>query len=106
MLASIPANRQNESSMSTAPQQPTYIIPSPAPANWKTPLLIGFLVLLAASNIFLYVQLEHARTEGRTEMAKLKSKYKNAAKSVGGCPDLKNVLMLAMTVNPVDHPAA
>ncbi len=63
--------------MSTAPQQPTYIIPSPAPANWKTPLLTGFLALLAASNIFLYVQLEHARTEGRTEMAKLNQDLNN-----------------------------
>ncbi len=57
--------------MSTAPQQPTYIIPAPAPANWKGPLLIAALVLLAASNIFLYVQLEHSRTESRNQITKL-----------------------------------
>lgn len=57
--------------MSTAPQQPTYIIPSPPPANWKTPLLIGILTLLVASNIFLYVQLDHAKTQSRADMAKL-----------------------------------
>ncbi len=62
--------------MSTA-QQPTYIIPAPAPANWKTPLLVGVLALLAASNIFLYVQLEHARTDNRNEMAKLSQEINN-----------------------------
>ncbi len=56
--------------MSTA-SQPTYIIPSPAGPNWRTPLLVVVLLLLAASNIFLYVQLEHARADSRGEMAKL-----------------------------------
>lgn len=64
--------------MSSAPQPPTYIIPSPAAANWKTPLLIGVLVLLAASNIFLYVQLEHARTDSRNDMAKLSQEMNNS----------------------------
>ena len=57
--------------MSTAPQQPTYIIPGPTGPNWKTPLLVGVLILLAASNVFLYTQLERARTDSHKEMAKL-----------------------------------
>ena len=57
--------------MSTAPQQPTYIIPPPAGANWKTPLLIGVISLLAASNIFLYMQMDHLRTDTRSEMTKM-----------------------------------
>lgn len=57
--------------MSTTPQQPTYIIPPPSGPNWKTPVLIGVLGLLVASNIFFFVQLEHMRSENRNDMAKL-----------------------------------
>jgi chromosome segregation ATPase len=56
--------------MST-PQQPTYIIPSPSGPNWKTPALIVVLGLLVASNIFLFVQLNHLRTENSTQVGKL-----------------------------------
>ncbi|HEX4771344.1 MAG TPA: hypothetical protein VH351_10955 [Bryobacteraceae bacterium] len=58
--------------MSSAPQQPTYIIPPPSSPNWKTPLLIGILVLLAATNIYLMVQVDRLRTDSRTDMAKLR----------------------------------
>ncbi len=61
--------------MSSSPQQPTYIIPPPAGANWKTPLLIGILVLLVASNIFLFVQLDHLRTDNKNDMAKLTDQF-------------------------------
>ena len=66
--------------MGSAPQtqQPTYIIPPPSGPNWKTPLLIGILVLLAASNIFLFVQLDHVRTDNKNDMAKLTTEV-NAA---------------------------
>lgn len=57
--------------MSSTPQQPTYIIPPPSNPNWKTPVLVGILVLLAATNIFLFVQLESLRTDSKNEMAKL-----------------------------------
>jgi chromosome segregation ATPase len=57
--------------MSSTPQQPTYIIPPPAGPQWKTPLLIVVLVLLAASNIFLFVQLDRVKAENRNDMAKL-----------------------------------
>lgn len=57
--------------MSSSPQQPTYIIPPPSSPNWKTPVLIGILVILAVSNVFLFIQLDHVRTENRTEMDKL-----------------------------------
>ncbi len=57
--------------MSSTPQQPTYIIPPPSSPNWKTPVLVGILVLLAATNIFLFVQLESLRTDSKNEMAKL-----------------------------------
>lgn len=57
--------------MSSSPQQPTYIIPPPSNPNWKTPVLVGVLILLAATNIFLFVQLESLRTDSRNEMAKL-----------------------------------
>ncbi len=56
---------------SNAPQQPTYIIPPPSGPNWKMPLLIIVLVLLAAANIFLFVQLDRVKTDNRNEMAKL-----------------------------------
>lgn len=57
--------------MSTSPQQPTYIIPPPSNPNWKTPVLIGVIALLAAANIFLYVQLDRMKTNNRNEFAKL-----------------------------------
>jgi chromosome segregation ATPase len=57
--------------MSTTPQQPTYIIPSPSGPNWKTPVLIGVLGLLIASNIFLFVQLNHLRADSSTQVGKL-----------------------------------
>lgn len=56
-----------------SPQQPTYIIPPPSGPNWKTPLLIGALVLLGASSIFQFVQLEKVQSESRAEMTKLTS---------------------------------
>src|SRR5205823_72057 len=64
--------------MSSAPQQPTYIIPPPTGPNWKTPLLVGILVLLGASSIFQFVQLDRVRTESRNDMAKLTAEF-NAA---------------------------
>jgi hypothetical protein len=56
----------------TAPQQPTYIIPAPSRPNWRTPLLVGVLVLLAATNIFLLVQMERLRADNRNDMAKMR----------------------------------
>jgi hypothetical protein len=55
----------------SSPQQPTYIIPPPSGPNWKTPILIGSLVLLAASSVFQYVQLEHLRTDTKADLTKL-----------------------------------
>jgi hypothetical protein len=49
----------------------TYIIPPPSAPSWKTPALIGALLLLAASNIYLYTQLEHARTDFKNEISKM-----------------------------------
>ncbi len=63
--------------MSSTPQQPTYIIPPPSSPNWKTPLLIGILVLLVASNIFLFVQLDHVRVENKNDMTKLATQFNN-----------------------------
>lgn len=62
----------------SAPQQPTYIIPPPSNPNWKTPVLVGVLVLLAASNIFLFVQLDHVRTDSRADMAKVTQEVNDA----------------------------
>jgi chromosome segregation ATPase len=64
--------------MSSTPQQPTYIIPPPTSPNWKTPVLIGILVLLVASNIFLFVQLDRVRTESRNDLAKLTTDFNGA----------------------------
>jgi phage shock protein A len=64
--------------MSSASQQPTYIIPPPSSPNWKTPVLIGILALLAASNIFLFVQLDHVRSDSRADMTKLTQELNNA----------------------------
>lgn len=50
----------------TPAQQPTYIIPPPSAPNWRTPLLVGVLVLLAATNIYLFVQLNHLRADNMT----------------------------------------
>jgi len=55
----------------SSPQQPTYIIPQPSGPNWKTPALVGALVLLGASNIYQYVQLDHVRTESTTDLKKM-----------------------------------
>jgi chromosome segregation ATPase len=54
-----------------SPQQPTYIIPPPSGPNWKTPLLIGALVLLGASSIFQFLQLDKVRSETKADMVKL-----------------------------------
>lgn len=59
-------------------QQPTYIIPPPSGPNWKTPVLIGALVLLGASTIFQFVQLERVRTETKADMTKLTSDMNGA----------------------------
>ena len=64
--------------MSTAPQQPTYIIPPPSSPNWKTPLIFGLIVLLAAANIYLFVQLDRMKTAYRAENAKLSSEFNGA----------------------------
>jgi len=56
-----------------SPQQPTYIIPPPSGPNWKTPLLIGALVLLAVSSIYQFVRLEEVRSETKADMTKLSS---------------------------------
>lgn len=58
---------------SNPPQQPTYIIPPPSSPNWKTPLLIGVLVLLAATNVYLFTQIDRLKTDNKNEMAKLSS---------------------------------
>ena len=55
----------------SSPHQPTYIIPQPTGPNWKTPVLVGALVLLAASNIYQYVQLDHVRTETASDVKKI-----------------------------------
>jgi chromosome segregation ATPase len=59
-------------------QQPTYIIPPPSGPNWKTPVLIGALVLLGASSIFQFVQLERIRTDTKADMTKLTSDMNGA----------------------------
>lgn len=63
--------------MSSTPQ-PTYIIPPPSGPNWKTPVLVGVLVLLVVSNIFLFVQLDHVRTDSRNDMARLTNQFTTA----------------------------
>jgi phage shock protein A len=55
----------------SSPQQPTYIIPQPTGPNWKTPALVGALILLAASNIYQYVQLDHTRTETASDVKRM-----------------------------------
>ena len=55
----------------SSPQQPTYIIPQPSGPNWKTPVLVGALVLLGASNIYQYVQLDHVRTDSTSDLKKM-----------------------------------
>ena len=64
--------------MSTTPQQPTYVIPSPAGPNWKTPLLIASLLLLLGSNIYLFVQLDRMRTDNRAQIANLNNQFNSA----------------------------
>ena len=55
----------------SSPQQPTYIIPPPSGPNWKTPVLVGALVLLGASNIYQYVQLDHVKTQTSGDVKKM-----------------------------------
>ena len=62
---------------SSAPSQPTYIIPPPSTPNWKTPLLVGIIGLLVASNVYLFTQIERVKTDNRTEMAKLNNDLTN-----------------------------
>jgi len=62
----------------SAPQQPTYIIPPPSSFNWKTPVVAGVLALLAAANIYLFVQLDRVKTDNRNETAKLSAEFNGA----------------------------
>ncbi len=64
--------------MSSAPQQPTYIIPPPSSPNWKTPVVIGILALLVAANVYLFVQLDRMKTATRAENAKLSAEFNGA----------------------------
>jgi chromosome segregation ATPase len=57
--------------------QPTYIIPPPTTPNWKTPLLVGIIVLLIASNIYLFTQIERVKTDNKNEMARLSADLNN-----------------------------
>jgi len=69
--------------MSTnAPHQPTYIIPPPTGPNWRTPLLIGVIVLLAASNIYLFTQVERVKTDNKNDMAKLSADLNGAVEKM------------------------
>ena len=60
-----------QETMTQPPQPPTYIIPPPASPSWKVPALVGVLLLLAASNVYLYMQLEHVKTDTKNDIAKL-----------------------------------
>ncbi|MGC2661616.1 MAG: hypothetical protein WA324_26980 [Bryobacteraceae bacterium] len=62
--------------------QPTYIIPPPSSPNWKTPLLVGILVLLVASNIYLFTQIERVRTDNKNEMARLSADLNNSVQQL------------------------
>ncbi|HEX4167309.1 MAG TPA: hypothetical protein VHZ55_17730 [Bryobacteraceae bacterium] len=64
--------------MSSAPHQPTYVIPSPSSPNWKTPLVAGALALLAAANVYLFVQLDRVKTDNRNEVTKLTADFNGA----------------------------
>jgi chromosome segregation ATPase len=66
----------------SSPQQPTYIIPPPSSPNWKTPVMIGVLAILAISNIYLFVQMDHVRTENRAEMQKLTQMFNNSLEKI------------------------
>jgi chromosome segregation ATPase len=58
--------------MSTNAQpQPTYIIPPPSTPNWKTPLLLVVILLLIASNVYLYMQVKQVRADGQAQLSKL-----------------------------------
>lgn len=61
------------SEINDRPQQGGYIIPPPEGPNWKTPLLIGLLTLLGASNVYLFTQLQRMKTDTRAEIAKLQT---------------------------------
>lgn len=62
--------------------QPTYIIPPPSSPNWKTPLLVGILVLLVASNVYLFTQIEHVKTDSKNEMARLSADLNNSVQQL------------------------
>jgi len=47
---------------------PTYTVPEPHGPNWKTPLVAAALIALVAANVYLYVQIDHTRTD----MAKMR----------------------------------
>lgn len=62
--------------------QPTYIIPPPSSPNWRTPLLVGIIVLLVASNIYLFTQIEHVKTDSKNEMARLTADLNNSVQQL------------------------
>jgi len=47
---------------------PTYTVPEPQGPNWKAPLVAGALIAMAAANVYLYMQIDHMRTD----MAKMR----------------------------------
>ena len=68
--------------MSSTPQQPTYIITPPSGPKWKTPVLVGVLALLVASNIFLFFQVDHVRTDSRNDMARINQDLNRAIEQI------------------------
>ncbi|HWF47673.1 MAG TPA: hypothetical protein VG168_11760 [Bryobacteraceae bacterium] len=62
--------------------QPTYIIPPPSSPNWRTPLLVGILVLLVASNVYLFTQIERVKTDSKNEMARLSNDLNNSVQQL------------------------
>lgn len=62
--------------------QPTYIIPPPSSPNWKTPLLVGILVLLVASNVYLFTQIERVKADSKNEMARLTADLNNSVQQL------------------------
>ena len=81
---------------------PTYQQPEPHRSGMTTPLVAGALIALVAANIYLYVQIDHLRTDvakGREELMTALSNVRDASSVTSASQMRHSVLPSAMIVS-------
>jgi chromosome segregation ATPase len=72
---------------------PTYVPPQPARSGLMTALVAGAIIALVAANIYLYIQIDHVRTDMSKMNTQLMTEIRNMrdATSVTAASQLRNI---------------